>query len=124
MRLGTCANALAVSLGLLTVAPAAAQPSGRVVVAGNKANASKWFRAESPRFVVYSDAAAEDVTLLLAYAYTGRGRGVPHGCAPGRCGRDMRGERRIRLDFRHALSPGKPPPGLRKLLEIPGGSSS
>jgi tetratricopeptide (TPR) repeat protein len=70
MRLGTCANALTVILGLLTLVPAAAQKPGpssldRVIVAGNKADASKWFRAESQRFIVYSDAGAEDVMQLL-----------------------------------------------------------
>jgi hypothetical protein len=37
----------------------------RVAVTGSKAAMSPWFRAESQRFVVYSDAPAEDVELLL-----------------------------------------------------------
>jgi len=37
----------------------------RVEVAGRKAEASKWFRAESQHFTVYSDTREEDVTPLL-----------------------------------------------------------
>lgn len=62
--------ALAAACGLLTGAAATAQQSGsanleRVQVAGRKAEVSRWFRAESPHFVVYSDAEEEDVALLL-----------------------------------------------------------
>jgi len=37
----------------------------RVEVAGKKAEVSRWFRAESQSFVVYSDTREEDVALLL-----------------------------------------------------------
>jgi hypothetical protein len=37
----------------------------RVEVAGKKGDLSAWVRAESQRFVVYSDAREEDVTQLL-----------------------------------------------------------
>jgi hypothetical protein len=71
MRHRPWANALAAALCLLSAGGASAQSTGptnierRVVVAGKKGEASRWFRAESQRFVVYSDAREEDVALLL-----------------------------------------------------------
>lgn len=55
---------------LLTAGVANAQqlPAGkleRVEVVGRKVELSRWFRAESPHFIVYSDAREEDVSLLL-----------------------------------------------------------
>lgn len=62
--------ALAAALCLLSAACVQAQsaaPSNleRVQVSGRKAEVSKWFRAESPHFVVFSDTREEDVGLLL-----------------------------------------------------------
>jgi len=71
MRHGSWANALAVALCLLSACLASAQqPSPtnlqpRVTVAGKKAELSQWVRAESRRFVAYSDAGEDDVALLL-----------------------------------------------------------
>ncbi|WP_457393263.1 hypothetical protein [Roseateles sp. P5_E1] len=71
MRNGPWANTLAAALCLLSACSAGAQQSGptnlepRVVVAGKRGDLSAWFRAESQRFVVYSDASQEDVTQLL-----------------------------------------------------------
>jgi len=71
MRNGPRANALATALCLLSVCAAGAQQPAttnvqpRVTVAGKKAELSQWVRAESRRFVVYSDAGEDDVTLLL-----------------------------------------------------------
>lgn len=58
------------ALCLLTAAHAGAQQTDtgkleRVEVAGRKVALSSWFRAESPHFVVYSDAREEDVASLL-----------------------------------------------------------
>ncbi|MDR7296612.1 hypothetical protein J2X16_001951 [Pelomonas aquatica] len=63
-------RALATALCLLSAGAAGAQqpdPANleRVEVAGKKTEVSKWFRAESRRFVVYSDAREEDVSQLL-----------------------------------------------------------
>ncbi|HEY8880596.1 MAG TPA: hypothetical protein VIN03_23700 [Roseateles sp.] len=57
--------AVAAALCLLSAGPAGAQQLERVEVAGRKAEVSKWFRAESQHFIVYSDAREEDVTPLL-----------------------------------------------------------
>lgn len=70
MRLSPCTTALAICLCLLMAGPAVATSSDpakldRVAVTGSKEKVSPWFRAESQRFVVYSDAPAEDVELLL-----------------------------------------------------------
>lgn len=72
MRNGPRAKTLAAVLCLLSAFGAAAQQAGqtanlqpRVTVAGKKAAVSQWFRAESQRFVVYSDAGEDDVALLL-----------------------------------------------------------
>jgi hypothetical protein len=71
MRNGPGASALAAALCLLAANVAGAQQSGptrevqSVVVAGKRGEVSAWFRAESRRFVVYSDAREEDVTQLL-----------------------------------------------------------
>ncbi len=71
MRHGPRTSLLAAALCLLSTVPAAAQPAGatnlqpRVTVAGKKAAVSHWFRAESRRFIVYSDAGEDDVALLL-----------------------------------------------------------
>ncbi|WP_457421139.1 hypothetical protein [Roseateles sp. P5_E7] len=64
------ASALAAALCLLSACSASAQQAGpsnleRVEVAGKKREVSKWFRAESEHFVVYSDASEEDVSPLL-----------------------------------------------------------
>jgi hypothetical protein len=64
------ANALAAAFCLLSAGAANAQQAApanleRVEVVGKKGDVSKWFRAESQRFVVYSDAREEDVSLLL-----------------------------------------------------------
>jgi len=61
---------LAGALCLVAACHANAQQAGpanleRVELAGKKAEVSKWFRAESQRFVVYSDAREEDVAALL-----------------------------------------------------------
>jgi tetratricopeptide (TPR) repeat protein len=61
---------LATALLLLSAGSANAQQPGaanleRVEVAGRKAEVSKWFRAESQHFVVYSDTREEDVAPLL-----------------------------------------------------------
>jgi hypothetical protein len=70
MREGPWANALAAALCLLSASSASAQeptpaPVERVVVAATKGDISSWFRAESQRFVVYSNAREEDVAGLL-----------------------------------------------------------
>jgi hypothetical protein len=70
MHNGRWAHALATTFCLLSAAAASAQPAApanleRVEVTGKKRDVSKWFRAESQRFVVYSDAREEDVSLLL-----------------------------------------------------------
>ena len=70
MRLSPSALAIAAGLCLLASGPAAAQQPApasleRVTVAGRKGEASPWFRAESQRFVVYSDAREDDVAQLL-----------------------------------------------------------
>ncbi|MDR7331816.1 hypothetical protein [Roseateles asaccharophilus] len=72
MRYGPRATALAAALCLLPAFTASAQPAEpttnlqpRVTVAGRKAAISQWFRAESPHFVVYSDAGEDDVAQLL-----------------------------------------------------------
>ncbi|XHS76308.1 hypothetical protein ACFJGW_11200 [Burkholderiaceae bacterium UC74_6] len=71
MRNRSWANALAAAVCLLSAGSAtgAQQPDSvnleRVQVAGKKAEISKWFRAESQHFVVYSDTREEDVTPLL-----------------------------------------------------------
>ncbi|RZL38481.1 MAG: hypothetical protein EOP35_05690 [Rubrivivax sp.] len=75
MRNGPWANALATAtaavIGLLSVGSAGAQAPAptnvepRVTVVGRKGAASDWVRAESPHFVVYSDAGEDDVTQLL-----------------------------------------------------------
>lgn len=71
VRPATLVNALAAALCLQVTGPVAAQTSGpasleRVVVAANRAEASQRLRAESQRFIVYSDAPADDVRLLLS----------------------------------------------------------
>lgn len=63
-------STLATALLLLATGSAHAQQPGatnleRVEVAGKKAEVSKWFRAESQHFVVYSDTREEDVAPLL-----------------------------------------------------------
>ncbi|MEO6279235.1 hypothetical protein [Roseateles sp.] len=70
MRNRSWANAIAAALCLLSAFPAGAQQPDaknleRVTVAGKKAAVSQWFRAESQRFVVYSDAGEDDVVQLL-----------------------------------------------------------
>ncbi|MDR7295936.1 uncharacterized protein YjiS (DUF1127 family) [Pelomonas aquatica] len=70
MRKVPCVNALAATFCLLSAFSSSAEQVGpanleRVEVAGRKSEVSKWFRAESQRFVVYSDAREEDVSLLL-----------------------------------------------------------
>jgi len=70
MRLRSCMTAIVTSLCLLLAGPTAATSSDpakldRVAVTGNKAKLSPWFRAESQRFVVYSNAPADDVERLL-----------------------------------------------------------
>jgi len=69
MRLNPCVTALA-ACWLLMADPAAAASSDpakldRVAVTGSRAEMSPWLRAESQRFVVYSDAPADDVAQLL-----------------------------------------------------------
>ncbi|WP_457445750.1 hypothetical protein [Roseateles sp. P5_E4] len=70
MRKGPWANTLAAAFCLLSACAAGAQQTRpanleRVEVAGKKDDLSAWVRAESQRFVVYSDANQEDVTQLL-----------------------------------------------------------
>jgi hypothetical protein len=76
MRNGLRANALVTALCLLSAGFASAQQTAQqagettqeqstVVVVGGRRDLSKWFRAESQRFVVYSDADQEDVNQLL-----------------------------------------------------------
>jgi hypothetical protein len=64
------AGALAAALCLLCTGAASAQQTSpanldRVEVTGRKGEASKWLRAESQHFVVFSDTREEDVTALL-----------------------------------------------------------
>lgn len=71
MRFSPAAAALTTALCLLAAGPAAAQQTAdanleRVQVSGKKGAVSPWLRAESRRFVVYSDAREEDVALLLS----------------------------------------------------------
>ncbi|WP_457394749.1 hypothetical protein, partial [Roseateles sp. P5_E1] len=61
MRKGPWANTLAAAFCLLSACAAGAQQTRpanleRVEVAGKKDDLSAWVRAESQRFVVYSDA--------------------------------------------------------------------
>lgn len=68
MRNGPWANAPIAALCLLSAGLAGAQqtaPAPEQIVVVAKKDISRWFRAESQRFVVYSDAAEEDVTQLL-----------------------------------------------------------
>jgi hypothetical protein len=71
MRLVLAAHAITAALYLLTAGYACAQqqpaPTNleRVTVAGRKGEVSPWFRAESQRFVVYSDAREDDIAQLL-----------------------------------------------------------
>ena len=71
MRFSPAAAALTTALCLLAAGSAAAQQPAdanleRVQVSGKKGAVSPWLRAESRRFVVYSDAREEDVALLLS----------------------------------------------------------
>ncbi|MBW8893512.1 MAG: hypothetical protein JF617_15865, partial [Burkholderiales bacterium] len=70
MRKESWVNTVAAAFCLLSACCASAQqprPANleRVEVAGKKGDLSAWLRAESQRFVVYSDANQEDVTQLL-----------------------------------------------------------
>jgi hypothetical protein len=69
MRLNPCVTALAACWLMMADVTAATSSDpaqlNRVVVAASKAQVSPWFRAESQRFIVYSDTSAEDVTQLL-----------------------------------------------------------
>jgi hypothetical protein len=70
MRNGPWANTLAAALCLLLACSAGAQQASqanleRVEVAGKRGDLSTWLRAESQRFIVYSDASQDDVTQLL-----------------------------------------------------------
>lgn len=70
MHLRPWTHAFATALCLLSAGFAVAQQAEtanlqRVEVAGKKAEVSKWFRAESQHFVVYSDAREEDAAQLL-----------------------------------------------------------
>lgn len=69
MRNWSWANALAAALFLVCASASAQQAAPqtleRVTVAARKGDVSKWFRAESPHLVVYSDAREEDVIALL-----------------------------------------------------------
>ncbi|MEO6280128.1 hypothetical protein, partial [Roseateles sp.] len=70
MRKEPWVNALAATFCLLSACSTSAQQARpanleRVEVAGKKSEVSRWFRAESQRFVVYSDAGEEDVAQLL-----------------------------------------------------------
>jgi hypothetical protein len=63
------APALAAAVCLLSTSAHAQQPDAatleRVTVAARRGDVSEWFRADSPHFVVYSDAREEDVIELL-----------------------------------------------------------
>jgi len=63
------ASALAAAVCLLSTSANAQQPDAatleRVTVAARRSEVSEWFRADSPHFVVYSDAREEDVIELL-----------------------------------------------------------
>ncbi|MGQ3055237.1 MAG: hypothetical protein ACT6S0_25895 [Roseateles sp.] len=70
MRLPSSTRAFFATFCLLLACPAGAQPADngkldRVEVAGRQVALSAWLRAESPHFVVYSDAREEDVAALL-----------------------------------------------------------
>ncbi|MFG6462330.1 hypothetical protein ACG04Q_12180 [Roseateles sp. DXS20W] len=70
MRFVPAAMLMATALCLQTIGHARAQPAEpanleRVTVAGRKSEVSRWLRAESPHFVVYSDAGEGDVAQLL-----------------------------------------------------------
>lgn len=69
MKSGYFSTVIALALVFVPVAPAFAQtqPSSGVVVHGQKPvkHPHKWVRAESPHFVVFSDAARPDVEMLL-----------------------------------------------------------
>lgn len=75
MPLRPRATRLAFALCLLTATTAHAQHAAampeptsvqaRVTVAGRKTELSQWVRAESPHFIVYSDAGEDDVALLV-----------------------------------------------------------
>ncbi len=70
MRFVPAALSMATALCLLATGHAGAQSPdpanlARVTVAGRKSEVSQWFRAESPHFVVYSDAGEGDVSQLL-----------------------------------------------------------
>jgi len=70
MRNGTWANVLTAAFCVLSAGSVGAQQTDqanldRVEVVGKTGAVSKWFRAESLRFVVFSDAEQGDVTLLL-----------------------------------------------------------
>ena len=70
MRIRSWTQALTAAVCLLSVGSAVAQQAGtqsleRVEVNGKRREVSRWFRAESQHFVVYSDTQEEDVTPLL-----------------------------------------------------------
>lgn len=70
MRFVPAAKSIAAAFCLLAAGHACADQPGptnleRVTVAGRKSEVSRWFRAESPHFVVYSDAGEGDVAQLL-----------------------------------------------------------
>ncbi len=70
MRNGPWANVLTAAFCLLSAGSVGAQQTDhanldRVEVVGKTGEFSKWFRAESQHFVVFSDAEQDDVTLLL-----------------------------------------------------------
>ncbi|HEY4083004.1 MAG TPA: hypothetical protein VGM81_20155 [Burkholderiaceae bacterium] len=70
MRNGPWANVLVAAFCVLCAGSVGAQQTDpakldRVEVTGKTGEVSKWFRAESPHFVVFSDAEQDDVTQLL-----------------------------------------------------------
>lgn len=70
MRNGPWANVFIAAVCMLSGGSAGAQQTdqtnlGRVEVVGKAGEVSKWFRAESQRFIVFSDAEQDDVTQLL-----------------------------------------------------------
>lgn len=68
MRFIPAAMSMATALCLLAIGhaqPPAPANLERVTVAGRKSEVSRWLRAESPHFVVYSDAGEGDVAQLL-----------------------------------------------------------